>query len=208
MRWRWNGLFFERRPLEFEGTDRRATCSWEQAGMSMVIVVIGVAGSGKTTVGAMLAAAMKCPFLEGDSLHPEENIDKMSHGIPLTDSDRGPWLSAIHARMLDYFERGQDLIVACSALKQEYRRVLAKGIAITWVYLKGSPALIRSRLKHRPNHFVKIDLLASQFDSLEEPDNALVVDVSAPPSVIVEHILSQLRIPSHTGAAEMPDKRV
>ena len=115
----------------------------------MIIVVIGVAGSGKTTVGTMLAGAMKCPFLEGDSLHPQENIDKMSHGIPLTDSDRGPWLSAIHARMLDYFERGQDLIVGCSALKQEYRRVLAKGIPITWVYLKGSPALIRSRLRHR-----------------------------------------------------------
>ena len=84
----------------------------------MVIVVVGVAGSGKTTVGTILAAAMKCPFLEGDSLHPKENIDKMSHGIPLTDADRGPWLSAIHARILDYFERGQDLVVGCSALKQ------------------------------------------------------------------------------------------
>jgi carbohydrate kinase (thermoresistant glucokinase family) len=155
----------------------------------------------------MLAAAIKCPFLEGDSLHPKANIDKMSHGIPLTDSDRDPWLSAIHARMLDYFERGQDLIVACSALKQEYRRVLATGIPITWVYLKGSPALIRSRLRHRSTDFMKVDLLASQFDALEEPDDALVVDVSAPPSVIVEHILSQLRIPSHEGAAETPDKR-
>ena len=173
----------------------------------MIIVVIGVAGSGKTTVGTMLAGAMKCPFLEGDSLHPQGNIDKMSHGIPLTDSDRGPWLSAIHARMLDYFERGQDLVVGCSALKQEYRRVLAKGIPITWVYLKGSPALIRSRLRHRSTDFMKVDLLASQFDALEEPDDALVVDVSAPPSIIVEHILSQLRIPGHEGAAETPDKR-
>ncbi len=174
----------------------------------MVIVVIGVAGSGKTTVGTMLAAAMKCPFLEGDSLHPKENIDKMSRGIPLTDSDRGPWLSAIHARILDYFQHGQDLVVGCSALKQEYRWLLAKGVPITWVYLRGSPALIRSRLRHRSNHFMKDDLLASQFDSLEEPDDALVIDVSAPPSVIVEHILSQLRIPSHAGAAETPDKRV
>jgi len=173
----------------------------------MVIVVVGVAGSGKTTVGTILAAAMKCPFLEGDSLHPKENIDKMSHGIPLTDADRGPWLSAIHARILDYFERGQDLVVGCSALKQAYRRVLATGIPITWVYLKGSPVLIRSRLKHRLNHFMKADLLASQFDALEEPDDALVVDVSEPPSVIVEHILSQLRIPRHAGAAETPDQR-
>ena len=99
---------------------------------TLIIVVIGVAGSGKTTIGTMLAAAMKCPFLEGDSLHPKENIDKMSHGIPLTDSDRGPWLSAIHGRMLDYFARGQDLIVGCSALKQSYRQVLAKGIPIIW----------------------------------------------------------------------------
>jgi carbohydrate kinase (thermoresistant glucokinase family) len=174
----------------------------------MVIVVIGVSGSGKTTVGTMLAVAMKCPFLEGDSLHPKENIDKMSHGTPLTDADRGPWLSAIHARILDSFERGEDLVVGCSALKQEYRRVLGKGIPITWVYLKGSQALIRSRLKHRRNHFMKVDLLASQFDALEEPDDALVVDVSEPPNVIVEHILSQLRVPSHAGAAAPPDQRV
>jgi gluconokinase len=179
-----------------------------RAGSSMVIVIIGVAGSGKTTIGTMLAAAMKCPFLEGDSLHPKENIDKMSHGIPLTDADRGPWLSAIHARILDYFERGEHLVVGCSALKQEYRGVLAKGIPITWVYLKGSPALIRSRLAHRSNHFMKVDMLASQFEVLEEPSDAIVVDVSAPPSGIVEHILSQLRIPGHAGAAEIPDRKV
>jgi gluconokinase len=159
----------------------------------MIIVVIGVAGSGKTTVGTMLAAELQCPFLEGDSLHPQENIDKMRHGIPLTDSDRGPWLSAIHARIVDYFERGQDLVVGCSALKHEYRRALAKGVPITWVYLKGSPSLLRSRLAHRPGHFMKVDMLASQFDALEEPDDALVVDVSVPASVIVEQVLSQLK---------------
>jgi gluconokinase len=92
----------------------------------MIIVLIGVAGSGKTTVGTMLADAMGCPFLEGDSLHSKENIDKMSHGIPLTDSDRGPWLSAIHSRILGCFERGQDLIVGCSALRQRYRRILQR----------------------------------------------------------------------------------
>lgn len=174
----------------------------------MIIVVIGVAGSGKTTVGTMLAAEMKCPFLEGDSLHTKENIDKMRHGIPLTDSDRRPWLSAIHARIVDYFERGQDLIVGCSALKHEYRRVLAKGIPITWVYLKGSPALIRSRLRNRPGHFMKVDMLASQFEALEEPSDALIVDVSAPPSAIVEHILSQLRIPTRAGFARTSGKGV
>ena len=93
---------------------------------------------GENDVGTMLADAMNCPFLDGDSLHSNENIDKMSHGIPLTDADRAPWLAAIHARILDRFERGQDLVVGCSALKQRYRTVLAEGVPITWVYLKGS----------------------------------------------------------------------
>lgn len=162
----------------------------------MIVVLMGVAGSGKTTVGTMLADAMKCPFLEGDSLHSTASIDRMSHGIPLTDSDRAPWLVAIHARILDVFERGQDLVVGCSALKQQYREVLAEGVSITWVYLKGSAELIRSRLRHRPSHFMKADMLASQFAALEEPSDAIVVDVSAPPSAIVEQILAQLHTTS------------
>jgi gluconokinase len=161
----------------------------------MIIAIIGVAGSGKTTIGTMLAGAVNCPFLDGDSLHSKENIDKMSQGIPLTDADRAPWLAAIHACILDRFERGQDLVVACSALKQRYRTVLAGGVPITWVYLKGPFELIRTRLKLRPGHFMKADMLASQFDALEEPSDALVIDVSASPSVIVERILSQLLRP-------------
>ena len=167
----------------------------------MIIVIIGVAGSGKTTIGTMLADAMNCPFLDGDSLHSKENIAKMSHGIPLTDADRAPWLAAIHARILNRFERGQDVVVGCSALKQRYRMVLADGVPITWVYLKGPFELIRTRLKHRPGHFMKADMLTSQFDALEEPSDALVVDVSAAPRVIVQRILSQLRIPDHAGVA-------
>ncbi|HEY9466237.1 MAG TPA: hypothetical protein VIR54_24245, partial [Vicinamibacterales bacterium] len=100
------------------------------------------------------------------------------------------------------FRRGLDLVVACSALKRQYRSVLAKDVPITWVYLKGSPALLRARLEHRPDHFMKADMLASQFEALEEPDDALVVDVSLPPGVIVERILSQLRRPHHGDAAE------
>ena len=171
----------------------------------MIIVVMGVAGSGKTTVGTRLAGAMKCAFLEGDSLHSTENVDKMSHGIPLTDADRAPWLAAIHARILEVFERGLDLVVACSALTQQYRRLLAKDVPITWVYLKGSPALIRARLKNRPNHFMKAGMLASQFDALDEPADALVVDVSAPPSAIVKHILSHVGAPHHASVATMPE---
>jgi gluconokinase len=159
----------------------------------MVIVVLGVAGSGKTTVGTMLADALHCQYLEGDSLHSPENIDRMTRGIPLTDSDRGPWLSAIHARMRDFFDRGQDLVVGCSALNEKYRQVLARGMAIRWVYLKASPALIRSRLSDRKDHFMKVDMLESQFDALEAPSEAIVVDAGEPPTAIVDRVVSQLR---------------
>jgi gluconokinase len=131
----------------------------------MIIVAMGVSGSGKTTIGKMLADAIRCSFLEGDSLHSKENIEKMSHGIPLTDSDRAPWLTAIRAHILMFFKGGKDLVVACSALEQRYREFLAEGIPITWVYLKGSAEHIRSRMKHRPRHFMKADMLPSQFDA-------------------------------------------
>ena len=159
----------------------------------MIIVVLGVAGSGKTTIGTMLAEALQCPYLEGDSLHSRDNIDKMSRGIPLTDADRGPWISAVHDRMRDAVDRGQDLVVGCSALKQKYRDVLARGIRIRWVYLKATPTLIRGRLNDRKNHFMKADLLDSQFEALEEPSDALVVDASGSPGAIAEHILLRLK---------------
>lgn len=158
-----------------------------------IVVLMGVSGSGKTTVGTMLARAMNCPFLEGDSLHPLANIDKMSRGVPLADADRGPWLAAIRARLVTAFEGGRDLIVACSALKQEYRRTLEEGIPLLWVSLRGSPALLRSRLRLRRGHFMKPDMLASQLESLEEPSDALVVDVTDPPEAIVARILAELR---------------
>jgi gluconokinase len=169
----------------------------------MIVVVMGVAGSGKTTVGTMLADALKCSFLEGDSLHSHANIYKMSRGIPLTDDDRAPWLAAVHARILEVFERGQNLVVACSALKKAYRRVLAEGVPITWVYLKGFPLLIRARLRQRPSHFMQAAMLATQFDALEEPDDAVVVDVSTPPPAIVDQILAELHR-SHQGASSEP----
>jgi gluconokinase len=162
---------------------------------AMTIVVMGVSGSGKTTIGTMLADAIQCPFLEGDSLHSRENIDKMSRGVPLADSDRAPWLAAIRDRIVKFFKRGENLVVGCSALKQEYREFIARDIPITWVYLKGSAELIRSRLKHRSSHFMKASMLASQFEVLEEPSEAIVIDVSPPPRAIVEEILARLRKP-------------
>ena len=175
--------------------------------MVQIIVVMGVAGSGKTTVGTRLADAMHCAYLEGDSLHSPANVEKMSHGIPLTDADRAPWLAAIHARLLDSFRHGDSLVVGCSALKQSYRTVLADGVPITWVYLKGSAALIRSRLQHRRGHYMKADMLASQFDALEEPSDALIVDVSPPPGVIVERILTELHRPAHAHMAPSTDQQ-
>jgi carbohydrate kinase (thermoresistant glucokinase family) len=175
--------------------------------MVTIVVVMGVAGSGKTTVGTMLADAMHCAFLEGDSLHSAANVEKMSHGIPLTDADRAPWLAAIHARLLDSFTRGQCLVVGCSALKRSYRTVLADGIPITWVYLKGSAALIRSRLQHRTGHYMKADMLASQFEVLEEPSDAIIVEVTQSPGAIVEQILAELRGPAHAHMAGSSDPR-
>ena len=166
----------------------------------MIVVVMGVAGSGKTTIGTMLADALHCAFLDADSLHPDSNIEAMEQGRPLTDADRAPWLAAIHARLLDVFRRGDSLVVACSALKKMYRQVLGHGMRITWVYLKGDASLIRSRLDRRTNHFMSSDLLASQFRELEEPSEAIVADVSMPPDAIVSRILSELR--------QKPDVRV
>jgi gluconokinase len=158
----------------------------------MIIVVMGVAGAGKSTVGQMLAAELRADFLDGDSLHPPANIQKMTMGIPLTDADRAPWLAAIHSRIVESFERGQSLVVACSALKQRYRETLADGVSITWVYLKGSEEVIRARLPERQHHFFKAQMLASQFADLEEPADAIVIDVEIAPSVAVRQIVGAL----------------
>ena len=158
----------------------------------MIVVVMGVAGSGKTTIGRMLAQSMDCLFLEGDSLHSEANVAKMSQGLPLTDVDRRPWLEAVHANMGQAFERGEDLVVACSALKQEYRTVLAEDIPVTWVHLQGSAEMLRARLERRTGHFMKANMLASQIEALEHPADAIVVDASQEPFAIVDEILSSL----------------
>ena len=158
----------------------------------MIIVVMGVSGSGKTTIGTMLAAALHCTFLEGDTLHSAGNIERMSRGVALTDVDRAPWLAAIRARMLEALGRNEALVVACSALKESYRDYLADGIPINWVYLKGDERLLESRLEQRIGHFAKPDLLASQVAVLEEPTDAIVVDIAMPPEKIVKQVMSRL----------------
>jgi len=155
----------------------------------MIIVIMGVAGAGKSTVAEMLAAELDCKFLDADTLHSPDNIQKMTLGIALTDADRAPWLAAIHARIVASFQRGEGLVVACSALKQRYRETLAAGVRVAWVYLKGTEEAILARLLQRQHHFMKAQMLASQFADLEEPTDAIVIDVAIEPVLAVRQVL-------------------
>ena len=162
----------------------------------MIIVLMGVAGSGKTRVGTLLAEALRCQFLDADSLHVPGNIERMAAGIPLTDADRAPWLAAIHERMAAAFARGDSLVVACSALKESYRAILAADLDVTWVYLQGPEAVIRERLRSREGHFLKAGMLVSQLEALEEPRDAIVADITLSPAEIVQRILAEIRPPA------------
>jgi gluconokinase len=164
-----------------------------------VIVVMGVAGAGKTTVGAQLAAELGWTFYDGDDLHPPENVRKMAAGQALDDHDRLPWLRRIAALIASHLERGVPAVFACSALKRAYRELLlspAPGVAL--VYLKGDDEQIAERLRQRRGHFMPPGLLRSQLADLEEPDDALVVDVSAPPAELVGAIVEALGLSQKT----------
>jgi gluconokinase len=163
----------------------------------MIVVIMGVTGAGKSTVGSLLAEVLGCEFLDGDSLHSPANIEKMAHGVPLTDADRAPWLDEIHAHILRRFNNGSSLVVACSALKERYRETLSRGVKIHWVYLKGSEELIREHLQRRHHHFMTAEMLASQFADLEEPKDAIVIDVAVAPAAAVQQILDALSSESH-----------
>lgn len=162
-----------------------------------VVVVMGVSGSGKTTVAAMLAGALHCPFLEGDELHPPANVEKMRSGTPLSDADRLPWLCKIAEAIDDWRRRGESGVVTCSALKRAYRDILIGDRRdVTLVYLRGSRDLIQRRMAARHEHFMPVALLDSQFETLEEPapdEDAIVVDVGGQPAEIVADIMRQLR---------------
>jgi gluconokinase len=161
-----------------------------------VIVVMGVSGSGKTTVAEALARRLRCDFAEGDAFHPESNVAKMRAGIPLDDQDREPWLDAIAAWIAQVRDSGRRCVVACSALKRAYRRRLAAGHDdVRFVYLQGDYDLIAGRLAGRRGHYMPLALLRSQFDALEEPgreENPLVVPIDAPPDKIVATITTML----------------
>jgi gluconokinase len=172
-----------------EGRPAGATCSWEPHPLSLV-VVMGVSGCGKTTVGQALAGALGWEFRDSDALHPATNVSKMSAGIPLDDSDRAPWLAAIRADIESRAARGAKAVVACSALKEAFRSALTPDPAHSrYVHLRGDFALIRGRLSGRIGHYMGESLLRSQFETLEEPTDALTLDAAQAPSVLVDRIV-------------------
>lgn len=150
----------------------------------MIIVLMGVSGCGKSAVGQALSKELDIPFYDADDFHSEANKMKMKKGIPLTDGDRKPWLKTL----ADFMSAHGEMILACSALKHSYRRILRFSSEVQFVYLKGSYPLIRSRLEKRKGHFFNPDLLDSQFDTLEEPRHAITVEIMPPIPDIVKVI--------------------
>lgn len=175
-----------------EGRNPVAARAWELRPASL-IVIMGVAGSGKTTIGQDLARKLGWIFADADDFHPAANVAKMASGIPLDDTDRAPWLAAIRAHLLACRERDESTVVTCSALKQRYRDALLRGIeGATLIYLKGSPELLQARIAARTDHFMKPAMLQSQLAALEEPANAVVINIAAAPDVLVGQIQNAL----------------
>jgi gluconokinase len=160
------------------------------------IMIMGVAGAGKTTVGRQLASELGWRFCDGDELHPFPNIDKMSRGIPLYDEDRRPWLERIRQTIAEWIATGENVILACSVLRERYRAMVLEGHRdrVQIVYLKASPALLQQRLISRTGHFMGEVLLASQLEILEEPADALVLDAADPPARLLQQIRVAFKI--------------
>jgi len=154
----------------------------------VIVLLMGVSGSGKTTIGLALAKALGWPFFDGDDFHPEANVAKMATGQPLTDDDRWPWIDRIAEEMGKVSARGENGIFACSALKQAHRRRLQRAGDVRVVYMKGNATTIGARLAARAHRFMPASLLPSQFAALEEPTDALVIDIRDPIAVQVRCI--------------------
>jgi len=159
----------------------------------MIVVLMGVCGCGKSTVGRTLADELGWAFLDADDFHPPGNVAKMAAGVALTDADRWPWLDRIVAELQAIDRQGRSAVLACSALRQNYRDRLDRAGKIRWVYLKGNAATIEPRLASRRGHFMPSTLLASQFATLEEPAGAMVVDVAQTTAVQAAQIAATLR---------------
>lgn len=164
-----------------------------QENSATICIIMGVSGSGKSTIGQLLSQELGWQFYDGDDFHPLENIEKMKHGIPLNDVDREPWLKGLRRLIENLQKQQENAIIACSALKENYRELLQNNDDnIIWIYLKGSFEKIRERLQHREGHFMKVEMLNSQVESLETPTKAIIVDISLSPIEIVEEIISHL----------------
>jgi gluconokinase len=160
----------------------------------MIVIVMGVTGSGKTTVGILLAKRLGWDFLDADDFHSAANKAKMHQGIPLTDADRVPWLEAMHSKLLQLDSEKRNAVLGCSALKQSYRDLLMAGVDAKLVYLKGSYDFISNRLHSRKGHFADEHILAGQFADLEEPRDAIVVDIAPSGDKIVDEISRHLNL--------------
>jgi len=160
----------------------------------VILVVCGVSGAGKTTIGKLLSAELGIPFFDADDFHPTSNIEKMASGVPLDDEDRRPWLETLANNLSDWQEQG-GAVLACSALKKSYRETLGSrcGGTIQWVSLNAPEAVLAERLASRKGHYFDPGLLRSQLDVLETPEHAWQIDVEASPQDIVETILKRLR---------------
>ena len=160
----------------------------------MIVIVMGVVGAGKTTIGILLASQLGWEFADADGFHPQSNVEKIRHGIPLTDDDREPWLDRLRQAIDQWIAEGRSLVLACSALKRVYREKLCAGPEVRFVYLKGSARLIADRLRSRQKHFANESILASQLADLEEPETALKVGISTTPDKIVDEIRKGLHL--------------
>lgn len=168
----------------------------------MVVILMGVSGAGKSAVGELLADRLGWEFYDGDDFHPVSNIRKMTAGEPLNDEDRGPWLESIRAQIRHLEVTGTDAVVTCSALKETYRQKLLDGSNQTrLLYLRGSRALIEQRLRQRKGHYFDVGLLSSQFETLEEPSNAVVVEIDGDLESVISAVARALA-PEMTGTSE------
>lgn len=170
----------------------------------MVIILMGVSGCGKSTIGKLLSNELNLPFYDADDFHPKRNVEKMRRGKSLNDDDRAPWLNLLSGKIIDWSRTG-GAILACSALKEKYRNQLCQKDGngtqsrldedenrVLFIYLKGAKELIKNRLQNRIRHYMPADLLDSQFNDLEEPDDALIIDIDQEPNAILNEILLKL----------------
>jgi gluconokinase len=158
----------------------------------MIVIVMGVVGAGKTTIGRLLAEQLRWNFADADDYHPAANVEKIRRGIALDDDDRRPWLERLRAAITQWITEGRNVVMACSALKRSYRHELDVGSEVRFVYLKGDASLIAKRLRAREGHFAGEQILASQFADLEEPEGAVIAEIDSTPQQIVSGIRERL----------------